>query len=68
MKFKKRPKTYVVFIDLKKAFDTVNRAKLLQIMLDRGFDHLAVRAYRNFCDGMKLRTEEHKVLTNIGVV
>ena len=66
--FQRRPKTYVVFIDLRKAFDTVNRAQLIGIMLDRGFDATVVQAFRSFCDGMRLRTDEREVLTTVGVV
>ena len=52
--FKIRPKTYLLFIDLKKDFDTVDRGKLLTTMKGNGFNPTLIRAYSQFCDQMKL--------------
>ena len=70
IKRKKRPEVFIVFIDLRKAFDTVNRARVLEIMLERGFDSSVVRAYRNFMDGMTLKRADGSapVVTTVGVV
>ena len=54
--FKRRPKTYLVFIDLKKAFDTVNRAKLIQVMIGREYDYTVIKAFREFSNQMTLST------------
>ena len=59
----------MVFIDLKKAFDTVDRAKLVETMDSRGFDPTIVKAYTKFCENMTLQLPDRsKAITNVGVV
>ena len=42
-----RPKEYLFFLDLKKAFDTVDRRLLLQKMIDNGFNSRIIGATRS---------------------
>ena len=46
MTVSKRPKFFFVFVDLAKAFDTVNRTKLFTILSERGVDSTLVSAIR----------------------
>ena len=64
-----RPRTYIVFIDLKKAFDKVDRDKLMQTMESKGFDPSIIKAYAHFCQDMKMKMPNgEEVNTNVGVV
>ena len=65
---KKRTDVYIVFIDLEKAFDSVNRPKLLKTIIKRGYNNTIIRAYRQFMEGMTLETASGKAETNIGAV
>ena len=62
-----REKVYVCFIDLKKAFDSVNRAKLAQILADSTIDRNLVRTIKNFLQDTVINYQEHRIHTNIGV-
>jgi len=65
----RRVRTYLVYIDLRKAFDGVDRAKLVETMECKGFDPSIVKAYKRFCDDMKLKLSSGaEVVTNVGVV
>ena len=54
----RRLRTYVVFVDLKKAFDTVDRALLVETMDSNGFDSTIINAYTTFCDKMTLEMKD----------
>ena len=64
----KRTWTYVVFIDLRKAFDSVDRKRLVDILKESGVNGDLVRALANFLTGTAIRyKDEHRVDTNVGV-
>ena len=54
----RRLRTYIVFVDLKKAFDTVDRALLVETMDANGFDSTVINAYSTFCDKMTLEMKD----------
>jgi len=64
-----REKTYLVYVDLKKAFDTVDRALLVETMDKNGFDSTFINAYTAFCHNMTLELPDGaQAVTNVGVV
>ena len=55
-------------MDLKKAFDSIDRGMLLTKLQAAGVNENLVMALRDFYDGMSLKVDEELVPTNIGVV
>ena len=49
-----KPREYLLFVDLKKAFDSVDRAMLLRLLKNAGANDRLVRALRSLYDGMAL--------------
>ena len=63
-----KPREYLLFVDLKKAFDSVDRAMLLRLLKNAGANDRLIRALRSLYDGMALLVDDVEVKTNIGVV
>ena len=64
----RRPNHYLLFIDLRKAFDTVNRKLLLERLEKKGFSGTLLAALRDFMQDMQLVVKDQTITTNIGVV
>ena len=62
------PREYLFFVDLKKAFDSIDRGLLLRKLKGADINDNLVMALRSFYDGMSLEVDGEKVKTNIGVV
>ena len=65
---RQKPKEYLFFLDLKKAFDTIDRGMLIQKMINKGFNSKIITATRVFYQNMTLKVKDEEILTNIGVV
>ena len=65
---KQRGQFFLLFIDLRKAFDTIDRAKLLQQMRDKRINTNIIMAMRDIYQKMDLMVDNVAVPTNIGVV
>ena len=57
-----------MFVDLKKAFDSVDRNLLLTKLRAGGVNKRLVKALRNFYDKTNLLVDDEPVYTNVGVV
>ena len=64
----KRPKYYMLFIDLAKAFDSIDRSILISTMKDRGINDSLVKAFSNMLASTSMLIDGQKVATNIGVM
>ena len=63
----RRPRTYILFIDFAKAFDKVNRGRLLNKMIDMGFNQKLTRAIRKLITGTYMEVQGETVETELGV-
>ena len=64
----KRCTHYLLFIDISKAFDSINRNKLLKMMADRGFNGLLIKAFEKLFADTRMVINDEKVYTNKGVM
>ena len=64
----KKPKEYLFFLDLKKAFDSIDRSLLIEKMIKKKVHTSLIRATRELYQGMSLKVGKEEVTTNIGVV
>ena len=64
----KRPKFYLLFIDLAKAFDSINRNKLIKTMQDRDINPSLVKAFTNMLKTTSMLVDGKLVSTNKGVM
>ena len=64
----KRCTHYLLFIDISKAFDSINRNKLLNMMADRGFNGLLIKAFEKLFADTRMVINDEKVYTNKGVM
>ena len=62
-----RTKVYVCFLDLKKAFDSVDRVKLVRKLEERGIAPPLTRTLRDFLSDTVINYQSHRIGTNIGV-
>ena len=58
----------MLFIDISKAFDSINRNKLLKMMADRGFNGLLIKAFEKLFADTRMVIDDEKVYTNKGVM
>ena len=67
---KKRPKHFLLFVDLKKAFDTINRAKLIENLYEKKVNETVVNAVRQIYSKTLMQTNERRkpVQTSKGVM
>jgi hypothetical protein len=63
----RRIKQYILFIDFKKAFDKVNREKLLKKMLKMGFSKALVIAIQNMLTSTSINLEGENIKTYNGL-
>jgi|OM-RGC.v1.029337129 Reverse transcriptase (RNA-dependent DNA polymerase). len=66
--FQKRPRNYAIFVDLKKAFDSVDRQQLVNKLQKAGINSNLVMTIRQMYSKMTLKVDEEIVPTNIGVI
>jgi len=57
----------IAFLDLRKALDTVSRAKLLQKMVNKGINTGLVRAIRDLLTNTRMHIDDQKFTTYRGV-
>ena len=62
-----RTKVYVCFLDLKKAFDSVDRVKLVRKLEERGIAPTLTRTLKDFLSDTVINYQNHRIETNIGV-
>ena len=62
-----RNRQFVVFVDLKKAFDSVDRRKLVATLQKKGFDPLLVGTISNMLTGTVMNYEGQPTETFVGV-
>ena len=67
VKVKNRPKTFILFIDFAKAFDKVNRGRLLNKMTQMKFHPQLVLAVKNLIQNTYMEVQGQKVKTESGV-
>ena len=65
---KKRPMFYLLFIDLAKAFDSINRNKLIKTMQSRNVNPSLVKAFTNMLQSTSMLIDGKLVSTNKGVM
>ena len=58
----------MLFIDLAKAFDSIDRSILINTMKDRGVNDSLVKAFSNMLASTSMLIDGEKVATNIGVM
>ena len=57
---KKRPKHFLLFVDLRKAFDTINRAKLIKSLYEKKVNETVVNAVRQIYSKTLMQTNQRK--------
>ena len=62
-----RHNQFIAFIDLKKAFDSVNRSKLIEVLLEKQFDKSLISTIKNMLEGTVMNYQGHKTETFVGV-
>ena len=60
-----RKKVFCAFVDLEKAYDSVNRVELWKILKEYGVDEGLVRALRGFYDGSKACVRVNSVMSDV---
>ena len=68
MPIDKRPRYYMLFIDLAKAFDSIDRQILLDQMSKRGVNGSLVMAFYNMLSATSMIIDGQDIATNIGVM
>ena len=68
LKADKRCTHYLLFIDISKAFDSIDRNKLLKMMADRNFNGLLIKAFEKLFADTRMVINGEKVYTNKGVM
>ena len=58
---------FLVYVDLKKAFDSVNRQQLIDRLLSKGINSNLVAAFRTLYNGMAFKINNERVTSNQGV-
>ena len=57
---KKRPKHFLLFVDLKKAFDTINRGKLIESLYEKKVNETVVNAIRQIYSKTLMQTNTRR--------
>ena len=58
----------MLFIDLAKAFDSIDRGKLIETMQRRGINGSLIKAFTNMLASTSMMIDGNQVNTNIGVM
>ena len=66
-KVEERNRVYVCFLDLRRAFDSVDRNKLLHILAKRGHSSNLVATLGDFLQNTVINYSNHRIGTNVGV-
>lgn len=61
-----RTKTFILFIDFRKAFDKVDRGILVRKMLDMGINPTLVKAFQSLLSNSKVQYENEIIDTTVG--
>ena len=64
---KKRPGFFLLFVDLKKAFDSVPRALLIRKLLKHDFDKAIIKIIANMLTDTTMSINNEEFATNVGV-
>jgi len=56
-----------LFIDVRKAFDNIDRNQVLKLVKNSGVDEIGIKILYNLLDKMKLEYKEKEIIYNIGV-
>ena len=64
----KRKKFFFLFVDLAKAFDTVSRPKLVDLLYEKGVDKTLVNAIRALYSDTRMLVDGRSVKTELGVM
>ena len=67
MKISKRPQFYILFIDLRRAFDSVPRQILLKKIIEKGTSERLTNFLIDYLQDTKMVVDGVEIDTNIGV-